>query len=110
MNSTVSARLNSDLLEEKYAQWCEDPRSVEGTWSAFFEGFELGVSQAKAKGGQTAEAGAETVPAADLEFNGKVVGLIYNYRTLGHTQAQINPLDENPEINPRLSLSEYNFT
>ncbi len=110
MNSTVSARLNSDLLEEKYAQWCEDPRSVEGTWSAFFEGFELGVSQAKAKGGQTAEAGAETVHAADLEFNGKVVGLIYNYRTLGHTQAQINPLDENPEINPRLSLSEYNFT
>jgi 2-oxoglutarate dehydrogenase E1 component len=110
MNSTVSARLNSDLLEEKYAQWCEDPRSVEGTWSVFFEGFELGVSQAKAKGGQTAEAGAESVPAADLEFNGKVVGLIYNYRTLGHTQAQINPLDENPEINPRLSLSEYNFT
>ncbi len=110
MNSTVSARLNSDLLEEKYAQWCEDPRSVEGTWSAFFEGFELGVSQAKTKGGQADDAGADLVPAADLEFNGKVVGLIYNYRTLGHTQAQINPLDENPEINPRLSLSEYNFT
>ena len=110
MNSTVSARLNSDLLEEKYAQWCEDPRSVEGTWSAFFEGFELGVSQAKTKGGQADDAGADVVPAADLEFNGKVVGLIYNYRTLGHTQAQINPLDENPEINPRLSLSEYNFT
>ena len=85
---------------------------MEGTWSAFFEGFELGVSQAKTKSGQASEAGAgaELVPAADLEFNGKVVGLIYNYRTLGHTQAQINPLDENPEINPRLSLSEYNFT
>ncbi len=110
MNSSVSARLNSDLLEEKYAHWCEDPRSVEGTWSAFFEGFELGVAQAKTKGGQAAEAGAEAVPAADLGFNGKVVGLIYNYRTLGHTQAQINPLDEDPEINPRLSLSEYNFS
>ena len=83
---------------------------MEGTWSAFFEGFELGVSQAKTKSGQASEPGAEIVPAADLEFNGKVVGLIYNYRTLGHTQAQINPLDENPEINPRLSLSEYNFT
>ena len=110
MNSSVSARLNSDLLEEKYAMWCEEPRSVEGTWSAFFEGFELGVAQAKTIGGQDAEAGAEPATAADLEFNGKVVGLIYNYRTLGHTQAQINPLDENPEINPRLSLSEYNFT
>jgi 2-oxoglutarate dehydrogenase E1 component len=110
MNSSVSARLNSDLLEEKYALWCEDPRSVEGTWSAFFEGFELGVSQAKVKGGQAPEAGGQGAPVADLEFNGKVVGLIYNYRTLGHTQAQINPLDDSPEVNPRLSLSEYNFT
>jgi len=107
MNSSVSARLNSDLLEEKYAQWCEDPRSVEGTWSAFFEGFELGVAQAKSTEGQ---ASAAAVPGADLEFNGKVVGLVYNYRTLGHTQAQINPLDENPELNPRLSMSEFNFT
>ena len=110
MNSTVSARPNSDLLEEKYAQWCEDPRSVEGTWSAFFEGFELGVAQAKTKEGQAVEASAEAAPGADLEFNGKVVGLVYNYRTLGHTQAQINPLDENPEVNPRLSMSEYHFT
>ncbi len=109
MNSSVSARLNADLLDEKYALWCEDPQSVEATWSSFFEGFELGVSQAKEKGEPQA---AGTPPAAgiDLEFNGKVVGLVYNYRTLGHTQAQINPLDDQPEINPRLSLSEYNFT
>ena len=109
MNSSVSARLNADLLDEKYALWCEDPQSVEATWSSFFEGFELGVCQAKEKGEPQA---AGTPPAAgiDLEFNGKVVGLVYNYRTLGHTQAQINPLDDQPEINPRLSLSEYNFT
>ncbi|MDE0836826.1 MAG: 2-oxoglutarate dehydrogenase E1 component [Akkermansiaceae bacterium] len=109
MNSSVSARLNADLLDEKYALWCEDPQSVEATWSSFFEGFELGVSQAKEKVEPQA---AGTPPAAgiDLEFNGKVVGLVYNYRTLGHTQAQINPLDDQPEINPRLSLSEYNFT
>ncbi len=120
MNSSVSARLNADLLDEKYAQWCEDPRSVEGTWSAFFEGFELGVAQAKQKEAAAAKAPeAEAVsaneatlalPAGDMGFNGKVVGLIYNYRTLGHTQAQINPLDDQPEVNPRLNLSEYNFT
>ncbi|QTN33169.1 2-oxoglutarate dehydrogenase E1 component [Akkermansiaceae bacterium] len=109
MNSSVSARLNADLLDEKYALWCEDARSVEATWSAFFEGFELGVSQAKAKG-EPQESGTQPQTVADLEFNGKVVGLVYNYRTLGHTQAQINPLDNKPEVNPRLSLSEYNFT
>jgi 2-oxoglutarate dehydrogenase E1 component len=47
MNSSVSARLNADLLDEKYNQWCLDPQSVEPTWSAFFEGFELGAAQAK---------------------------------------------------------------
>ncbi len=109
MNSTVSARLNADLLDEKYALWCEDARSVEATWASFFEGFELGVSQAKAKGEPQA-AGAQPESGIDMEFNGKVVGLVYNYRTLGHTQAQINPLDNKPEVNPRLSLSEYNFT
>jgi 2-oxoglutarate dehydrogenase E1 component len=111
MNSSVSARLNADLLDEKYAQWREDPQSVEATWSSFFEGFEIGVSQAKERGAdKSAATGTQAQPALDLEFNGKVVGLVYNYRTLGHTQAQINPLDDEPEVNPRLSLSEYKFT
>ncbi|MFK7849910.1 MAG: 2-oxoglutarate dehydrogenase E1 component [Akkermansiaceae bacterium] len=109
MNSSVSARLNADLLDEKYAQWCEDPKSVETTWSSFFEGFELGVAQSKKKGSESSsKVGVQG--GVDLEFNGKVVGLVYNYRTLGHTQAQINPLDDDPEVNPRLSLGEYKFT
>ncbi len=112
MNSTVSARLNADLLDEKYAQWCENPQSVDQTWSAFFEGFELGVAQLKKKeaGEAAAPATATTLSASEIEFNGKVVSLVYNYRTLGHTQAQINPLDDTPEVNPRLSINEYKFT
>jgi 2-oxoglutarate dehydrogenase E1 component len=112
MNSSVSARLNADLLEEKYAQWNEDPRSVEPTWSAFFEGFELGAAQSRKPGG---EGTAATVPAggesnADLAFYGKVVSLVYNYRTLGHTQAHINPLEATPERNPRLRIEQFGFT
>jgi 2-oxoglutarate dehydrogenase E1 component len=111
MNSTVSARLNADLLDEKYAQWCENPQSVDQTWSAFFEGFELGVAQLKKKeAGETSSTGTTSLSASDIEFNGKVVSLVYNYRTLGHTQASINPLDDTAEVNPRLSISEYKFT
>jgi 2-oxoglutarate dehydrogenase E1 component len=109
MKSSVSARLNADLLDEKYAQWCADPRSVEPTWSAFFEGFELGAAQAKRKEEQAAAAPAPA-NAADLELYGKIVSLIYNYRTLGHTQAHINPLEDRPEPNPRLALDQYGFT
>lgn len=109
MNSSVSARQNADVMEAKYAQWYEDPRSVEESWSAFFQGFELGVAELKCK--------EETPPASvqpgaacsdtDLVFFGRVVALIYNYRTLGHTQAHINPLEEQPERNPRLNLDQF---
>ena len=111
MNSSVSPRQNTELLESKYAEWCEDPKSVDGTWAAFFEGFELGSAQVQRK----EEAGAAVVGTptpssdADLAFFGKVVSLIYNYRTLGHTQADINPLDP-AERNPRLKIEQYGLT
>lgn len=115
MNSSVSARQNADLLEEQYSKWCADPASVNETWAAFFEGFELGAAQPKARGGAAAaDPGVSQAPAAssadDLRFFGRVVALIYNYRTLGHTQAHINPLEESPEPNPRLRPDQFNLT
>jgi 2-oxoglutarate dehydrogenase E1 component len=118
MNSSVSARLNADLLEEHYAQWIQDPRSVEPTWSAFFEGFELGAAQLRQAGTAAASAAPAPAPAQaaavdatdDLSLYGKIVSLIYNYRTLGHTQARINPLEDEPERNPRLRLEQFGLT
>ncbi len=112
MNSSVSARQNADVMEAKYAQWCTDPRSVEETWSAFFEGFELGAAQLQRKAEQAAPAAPAAAPAAeaDLVFFGRVVALIYNYRTLGHTQAHINPLEDRPESNPRLNLESFGLS
>jgi 2-oxoglutarate dehydrogenase E1 component len=123
MNSSLSPRQNADLLESNYAQWCEDPKSVDPTWAAFFEGFELGAAQAKRKEESAATTATTVVAApntsatptlgsagdADLALFGKVVSLIYNYRTLGHTQAAINPLDE-PESNPRLKIEQFGLT
>jgi len=113
MNSSVSARLNADLLDEKFNQWSQDPTSVEPTWSAFFEGFELGMEQARSREAQT-QARSTAAPAAtsdsDFDFYGKIVSLIYNYRVLGHTQAHINPLEEAPQRNPRLLLEKFNLS
>lgn len=47
---------------------------------------------------------------ADLAFFGRVVSLIYNYRTLGHTQANINPLEDEPEHNPRLQIDQFGLS
>ncbi|MDB6077064.1 MAG: 2-oxoglutarate dehydrogenase component, partial [Akkermansiaceae bacterium] len=109
MKSSVSARLNADILEQQYALWCEDPRSVEPTWAAFFEGFELGVAQTKPAGATGAAAGGAAPNEHQLSFYGKVVSLVYNYRTLGHSQAAINPLSDKQERNPRLKLDQFGF-
>jgi 2-oxoglutarate dehydrogenase E1 component len=99
MNASVPTRAHADLLEEKYAQWRENARSVEPTWSAFFEGFELGTA-------------ATADPATGFEpgFVGKVASLIDTYRNLGHTQAHLNPLEGPPARNPRLAIEPLNFS
>jgi hypothetical protein len=45
MNATLPYRASADLMDEKYAAWKTDPRSVETTRASFFEGFELGMAQ-----------------------------------------------------------------
>ena len=99
---------------------------MEADWSAFFEGFELGNAQLKGREsgaekqvggtlGRGEDMGGEPpknveVQSADehyLNFRGKVVSLLYNYRTLGHTQAHLDPLDEKGIRNPRLELDQF---
>lgn len=100
-------------MESQYAQWCEDPLSVDATWAAFFQGFELGSAQVRRKEeAMAAGVSVSGAPAsdADLAFFGRVVSLIYNYRTLGHTQANINPLEDEPEHNPRLQIDQFGLS
>ena len=90
MKSSISARFNAELLDQKYDQWCEDPQSVEADWCAFFEGFELGNAQLKQRQDSAAAKPAETVaqPSGNMEvqssdehylnFRGRVVSLLYN--------------------------------
>ena len=45
MNSSIASRFNANLLDEKFALWRDNPRSVDSDWAAFFEGFSLGMAQ-----------------------------------------------------------------
>ena len=42
MRTTIAARANLELIDQNYQRWQEDPASVDPSWAAFFEGFELG--------------------------------------------------------------------
>ena len=114
MNSSVAARFNADLLEDNYARWREDPGSVDSQWAAFFEGFALGAAQtAEGQGSLDADAGKNEslrVTQVDSAFRAGVVRMLYNYRSLGHTEAWLDPLNLAPPVNPCLSYDQFGFS
>src|SRR5580704_9864129 len=94
---------NADLLDEYYQRWKQDPASVDSSWSAFFEGFELGSSASRnGKSGLVADRPQEAIEYDRLQD--RVDGMVHNYRILGHTQAEIDPLaqarPETPALTP----------
>ncbi|NBD37495.1 MAG: 2-oxoglutarate dehydrogenase E1 component [Verrucomicrobia bacterium] len=100
---TVANRWNADLIDQKFAQWQDAPESLEADWRAFFEGFSLGRN-GQAEG--TASASDESNAIKQARFT----GAIYAYRSIGHTQAAVNPLLKKRPRNPRLSLERLGFT
>ena len=103
MQTSIAPRANLEILEENYQRWQQDPQSVDSSWSAFFEGFELGNlpqrDGAAAKGTDAREAALQT----------RIDGLIYAYCSLGHTIARVDPLAETRPQNPLLTLRELGF-
>src|SRR5438874_1936031 len=106
MRTSIAARANLDLIEENYRRWRQNPESVDSGWSAFFEGFELG--NLPQRNGAAATAPRAGVRESPLQT--RIDGLVYAYRTLGHTIARVNPLAEKRPENPQLSLRELGFS
>src|SRR6188472_3439712 len=104
MRTSIDARANLHLIEDKYRLWQEDPDLVDSGWSAFFEGFELG-NLPERNGAVEAE-----VEAREAALQTRVDGLVYAYCSLGHTIARVDPLAERRPTNPLLRLSEFGFT
>ena len=104
MRTSIDARANLHLIEEKYRLWQQNPGSVDSGWSAFFEGFELG-NVPERNGAIEGD-----VQAREAALQTRVDGLVYAYCTLGHTIARMDPLEETRPKNPLLRLSEFGFT
>jgi 2-oxoglutarate dehydrogenase E1 component len=93
------SRANADYIDRLYAQYREDPHSVDDTWQAFFAGFE-------AAGGRNA------MPNTTAASTGASVGhltlgvhnLVHSYRELGHFVAKLDPLGHDRPPHPLLEL------
>ncbi len=109
--STVSARDNADLMEAAYRTWLDNPDAVDPTWRAFFQGFTLGcnndASLSSLASSLNATAPLGGVSIIDSLKQSQVHSLIFHYRSLGHLQAHLDPLNPPPPPSPRLSLSEF---
>jgi 2-oxoglutarate dehydrogenase E1 component len=98
--STVGSRWNLDVIDSQYDRWRADPASVDESWRAFFEGFELGSERNGSGAGTAGGAGlaataAEAGCESELEFarhQAAVTRLIIAYREIGHYLADLDPL------------------
>jgi 2-oxoglutarate dehydrogenase E1 component len=72
---------------------------------SFFEGFELGFAKSEENGeGVATEAVPATAGGGNLQT--RVEALVYLHRTLGHTIADLDPLDLLKRSSPLLTLKE----
>ncbi len=97
MSDPVATRWNLDALEDAYQRWQRDPLSVDPSWRAFLEGFDLGNARtASVRDTQSCQTG--------------VVRLIAGYRDVGHLIAHLDPLSEPRPSHPLLELSEFGLS
>jgi 2-oxoglutarate dehydrogenase E1 component len=93
-------RANAPYIEEQYARYLSDPRSVPEEWALFFAGFELagrtGAPAGVVGGMATAGPAAGSDAEATLAPNTGLFGLIQHYRVFGHLAARLDPLNEAP--------------
>jgi len=102
---------NAAFLEELYESWKSDASSVDPTWRAFFEGFELGCQlRPPARAGATTPAGGPAPEFGNVLPQARIYNLLFAYRALGHTLAHLDPLGLTPEENSDLALSTFRFT
>jgi len=107
MRTSIAARANLELIDQNYQRWQENPASVDPSWAAFFEGFELG-NLPQRNGAAATTTQRPGVRESPLQT--RIDGLVYAYRTLGHTIARVNPLAEKRPENPQLTLRELGFS
>ena len=83
-------------LDALYAQYLNNPESVDRSWRLFFAGFDLATSHYGGDG---------VSPITLKEF--KVLDLIHGYRTRGHLFTATNPVRERRTYTPTLELENF---
>jgi 2-oxoglutarate dehydrogenase E1 component len=101
-HSSFANRWNADLIDANYAIWLDDPTALDPEWRAFFEGFHIAADRPPVTRSDS-DSDHRSIKQA------RFTGAIFAYRSIGHTQAAVNPLLKEHPRNPRLSLERLGF-
>ena len=99
-------RANAEYIDQLYARYQRDPRSVEPQWQAFFAGFDSGAARNQTPGGTN----PGEPPHKEGTLTTGVYDLVHSYRELGHFVAKLDPLGHDRPSHPLLNLSEFGLT
>ncbi len=93
------ANAHGGYIDELYANYQNDPSSVDESWQKFFEGFEFSLQKYGENGAVTDEA----VSTKDTQ----VRNLIHAYRSRAHLKSDTNPVRQRRDHKVRLSPEEF---
>lgn len=91
---TFANGANAGYVEALYQDFKNNPDSVDLSWKKFFEGYEFAISRQPQSGGEDAS-------------EAHVEAFINLYRRLGHLNAKLSPLDDEPPQLTSLSPAEH---
>lgn len=110
-------------IDELYADYKNDPESIDPSWKTFFDGFEFAITQygEDENGGAqaTAKPSASSAPNGSLATKGtimdmeelpkeiKVRALIHAYRSRAHLRSKTNPVRERRDRKALLDLDDF---
>ena len=112
-NFSHIANAHPSYIENLYQAFNNDPNSVDESWRDFFLGFEYAADQTNGTPAGQATA-LPTTPDGSIDWEHvskeiKVFALIKAYRTRGHMDASIDPINEFDDPDAILDLKDFDL-
>lgn len=103
--------VHAEFIESQYEKYKKHPDSIEPSWRAFFQGYDLGKSEYTDDSLGEKEStylSSEIPEKIRKEF--KVIDLINGYRNRGHLFTKTNPVRERRVYSPTLDIENFGLT
>jgi len=105
---------NAQFVEALYAQYLENPNSVEPSWARYFDSLDGAAPRSPSWAQRAVAAGVPAASETDVRSAAqdsiRAIQLVRAYRVIGHFEADLDPLQLTPRLpHPQLDPAFYGF-